>query len=66
MPPVKVDPDKVRTFEDAESFYAWLGKHHDREGELWIRIFKINSGMKSITGNLKAGMKQILRPDVAS
>ncbi len=49
MPPVKVDPDKVRIFEDAESFYAWLGKHHDKEDELWIRIFKIKSGVKSIT-----------------
>ena len=49
MPPVKVDPDKVRLFEDAESFYAWLGKHHDIEDELWIRIFKIKSGVKSIT-----------------
>ena len=49
MPPVKVDPDKVRLFEDAQSFYAWLGKHHDKESELWIRIFKIKSGMKSIT-----------------
>ncbi|MDP3240547.1 MAG: hypothetical protein Q8M69_08985, partial [Reyranella sp.] len=49
MPPVKVDPDKVRLFEDAGSFYAWLGKHHDTVDELWIRIFKIKSGVKSIT-----------------
>lgn len=49
MPPVKVDPDKVRIFEDAESFYAWLGRHHDIEDELWIRIFKVKSGVKSIT-----------------
>jgi uncharacterized protein YdeI (YjbR/CyaY-like superfamily) len=49
MPPVRVDPDKVCRFEDAESFYAWLGKHHDTEDELWIRIFKLKSGVKSIT-----------------
>ena len=26
MAPVKVDPDKVRAFKDAESFYKWLGE----------------------------------------
>ena len=49
MAPVKVDPDKVREFKDAESFYTWLGKHHDKEPELWIKIHKVDSGLDSIT-----------------
>jgi uncharacterized protein YdeI (YjbR/CyaY-like superfamily) len=49
MAPVKVDPDRVREFENAESFYTWLGKHHDREPELWIKIHKLDSGLDSIT-----------------
>ena len=49
MPPIKVDPDKVREFKDAESFYRWLGKHHDKESELWIKIHKLDSGLTSIT-----------------
>jgi uncharacterized protein YdeI (YjbR/CyaY-like superfamily) len=49
MAPVKVDPDKVHAFEDAASFYAWLGKHHGRESEVWIKIHKLGSGLKSIT-----------------
>ena len=49
MAPVKVDPDKVREFKDAESFYRWLGKHHDKEDEVWIKIHKVGSGLKSIT-----------------
>ena len=49
MAPVRVDPDKVREFEDAESFYAWLGKHHDTADELWIKIHKVASGLPSIT-----------------
>ena len=49
MAPVKVDSDKVREFEDAESFYKWLGKYHDKEDELWIKIHKVDSGLKSIT-----------------
>ena len=49
MAPVKVDPDKVHEFPDPASFYAWLGKHHDTETEVWIKIHKVGSGLKSIT-----------------
>jgi uncharacterized protein YdeI (YjbR/CyaY-like superfamily) len=49
MAPVKVDPNKVHTFKDADSFYTWLGKHHDKEDEVWIKIHKTGSGLKSIT-----------------
>src|SRR4051794_35214207 len=49
MPPMKVDPRKVREFEDSESFYQWLGAHHDKEDEVWIKIHKFNSGLRSIT-----------------
>jgi len=49
MAPIKVDPAKVREFSDAESFYAWLAKHHDAENEVWIKIHKMDSGLKSIT-----------------
>jgi uncharacterized protein YdeI (YjbR/CyaY-like superfamily) len=49
MAPVKVDLDKVREFKDAQSFYNWLGKHHGKENELWIKIHKVDSGLKSIT-----------------
>ncbi|HTL29459.1 MAG TPA: hypothetical protein VL282_09560, partial [Tepidisphaeraceae bacterium] len=49
MAPVKVDPAKIRAFKDAASFYAWLGKNHNKAGELWLKIHKVNSGLKSIT-----------------
>jgi uncharacterized protein YdeI (YjbR/CyaY-like superfamily) len=49
MAPVKIDPGKIRAFGDAESFYKWLGKHHAREDEIWIKIHKVDSGIKSIT-----------------
>lgn len=49
MAPVKVDLDKVREFQDVQSFYKWLGQHHDKEDELWIKIHKVDSGLKSIT-----------------
>lgn len=49
MAPMVVDPARVRTFEDKASFYDWLGQNHDRETELWIRVFKVKSGVVSIT-----------------
>ncbi len=49
MAPVKVDPDKVHAFRDAESFDRWLGKHHDKADEVWIKMHKVGSGLPSIT-----------------
>lgn len=49
MPPIIVDPTKVREFVDADNFYKWLSKNHDREEEVWIKIHKVDSGLKSIS-----------------
>jgi len=49
MASVRVDLDKVKTFEDEASFYAWLGKHWNKESEIWIKIYKVKSGKPSIT-----------------
>ena len=49
MAPLEVDPDKVHEFKDAKSFYDWLGRRHDKESEVWIKIHKAGSGLKSIS-----------------
>ncbi|MGM4905220.1 YdeI/OmpD-associated family protein [Tardiphaga sp. 866_E4_N2_1] len=49
MAPVKVDPANVREFKNADAFYKWLGKNHDKADEVWIRIHKLKSGLPSIT-----------------
>lgn len=49
MGAIEVDPAKVREFEDAGAFYAWLSKHHASEDELWIKLHKVSSGLPSIT-----------------
>lgn len=51
MAPVFVDPDKVREFESFDAFYQWLAQHHESEAwdELWIKIHKVDSGLRSIT-----------------
>ena len=49
MAAIIVDPGKVREFKNAEGFYRWLSKYYDKEDELWIKIHKVDSGLKSIT-----------------
>ena len=49
MAPVHVDPARVREFPDADAFYEWLRQNHDTAEEVWIKIHKVNSGLKSIT-----------------
>jgi uncharacterized protein YdeI (YjbR/CyaY-like superfamily) len=49
MPPVNVDPSKILEFKDAGSFYKWLSENHDKEREIWIKIYKVDSGLESIT-----------------
>ena len=49
MAPIKIDPANVREFKDAASFYRWLARRHDKQAEVWIKIHKAGSGLKSIT-----------------
>lgn len=49
MAPVFVDPQKVREFVDADTFYRWLSENHDKADELWIKIHKVGSGLPSIS-----------------
>lgn len=46
---VKVNEANVREFEDSAAFYAWLSRHHQTSDEVWIKIHKVRSGLKSIT-----------------
>jgi uncharacterized protein YdeI (YjbR/CyaY-like superfamily) len=46
---VRVDPRKVIECKDERTFYAWLRKHGAKEQEVWIRIYKVRSGIASIT-----------------
>lgn len=49
MPPIIVDPGKVREFVDAGSFYHWIALNHAAETEVWIKIHKVGSDLPSIT-----------------
>jgi uncharacterized protein YdeI (YjbR/CyaY-like superfamily) len=49
MPPVTPNPDTVKTFRSAAALAAWLRRHHARETELWIRVYKKGSGVPTVT-----------------
>ncbi|WP_428150620.1 YdeI/OmpD-associated family protein [Brevundimonas sp.] len=49
MAPMVVDPKRVQAFADGDAFHGWLARHHDREPEVWIRVFKVGSGTPSVS-----------------
>ena len=48
MAPVEIDPAHVREFPDQQSFHRWLSENHAMAPEVWIKVHKRNSGLKSI------------------
>jgi uncharacterized protein YdeI (YjbR/CyaY-like superfamily) len=49
MAAVIPDPSRTRAFADSGAFERWLAKHHDREPELFLRLYKKGSGVPSVT-----------------
>ncbi|HEY0680889.1 MAG TPA: YdeI/OmpD-associated family protein [Steroidobacter sp.] len=49
MAQVIPDPNKIKSFRSAAEFEKWLSKHHDRETELWLRVYKRDSGQPTVT-----------------
>jgi uncharacterized protein YdeI (YjbR/CyaY-like superfamily) len=49
MAPVVVDPRRVRSFATQAAFERWLAANHDRQPEIWIKIHKKDSGLRSVT-----------------
>jgi uncharacterized protein YdeI (YjbR/CyaY-like superfamily) len=42
-------PEKTLAFENATAFERWLGAHHAKETELWLKIHKQGSGLATVT-----------------
>jgi len=49
MAPVVPNPKKIKAFKTEAAFDAWLRGHHARETELWLRIYKKDSGKPTVT-----------------
>ena len=47
--PVVPNRRRIRTFRSQAAFEAWLRLNHAREPEVWIKIYKKDSGVPSIT-----------------
>lgn len=49
MAPVTPDPRTIRAFKDQKAFESWLAKNHAKESELYLRIYKKDSGVPSVS-----------------
>ena len=49
MAPIVPDPKKIRSFPTEAAFERWLATNHNRETEVWLRVYKKNSGVPSVT-----------------
>lgn len=49
MAPIVPDANRIRSFRDVKALEAWLSANHDREPELWVRVFKKGSGVPTVT-----------------
>lgn len=43
------DPARVRTFATEADFERWLRANHDKAPEIWIKVFKKDSGLPTVT-----------------
>jgi uncharacterized protein YdeI (YjbR/CyaY-like superfamily) len=43
------DEKKIKSFRTEAAFETWLAKNHDRETELWLRVYKKDSGKPTVT-----------------
>jgi uncharacterized protein YdeI (YjbR/CyaY-like superfamily) len=49
MAPVVPKPKTIRAFKSAAAFESWLRTNHAREPEVWLRIYKKDSGKPTVT-----------------
>ena len=49
MAPVIPNPAAIKAFRTEAAFSAWLQKHHASAAEVWLRVYKKDSGVPSIT-----------------
>lgn len=45
---MEIDENKIREFENQTAFGKWLGQHHTKENEIWLKIYKKSSDIASI------------------
>ena len=48
MAPIVPNPRNIKSFKDEHAFEAWLKKNHGRADEIWLRVYKKDSGVPSV------------------
>jgi uncharacterized protein YdeI (YjbR/CyaY-like superfamily) len=49
LAPVIPNPKNIRGFRDETAFEKWLRANHDRETEVWLKVYKKASGIPTVT-----------------
>lgn len=49
MAPIIPNPKTIKSFASAKAFETWLARNHDRAAELWLKIHKKASGLRTVT-----------------
>ena len=49
MASITPDARRIKSFRTWQAFETWLRANHERESEIWIRIYKKASGKKTVT-----------------
>jgi uncharacterized protein YdeI (YjbR/CyaY-like superfamily) len=49
MAPVIPNPKRIKSFRTEAAFERWLAAQHARQTELWLRIYKKASGVRTVT-----------------
>ena len=49
MAPIVRDKNTIKSFRTEAALERWLSMNHDRQPELWLRIFKKGSGVATVT-----------------
>jgi uncharacterized protein YdeI (YjbR/CyaY-like superfamily) len=45
---VTPDPKNIRSFATAKALETWMRRHHDKAPELWLKVHKKDSGLRSV------------------
>jgi len=43
-----VTPSNIRSFATAKALETWMRRHHDKAPELWLKVHKKDSGLRSV------------------
>ena len=49
MAPIVPHPSRIKSFRNEAAFEKWMSANHDRESEIWIKMYKKASGKPTVT-----------------